>query len=103
MSSVVVEQLRKDFSDVTVLRNIDLDIKEGEFFALLGPSGCGKTTTMRCIAGFEEPTNGIVKIGGNVVNDVEPNRRKCGKVFLSNALFLLINLFDNLVSCIIYL
>src|SRR5690625_6100148 len=71
MSSVVVEQLRKDFSDVTVLRNIDLDIKEGEFFALLGPSGCGKTTTMRCIAGFEEPTNGIVKIGGNVVNDVE--------------------------------
>src|SRR5690625_7353504 len=83
MSSVVVEQLRKDFSDVTVLRNIDLDIKEGEFFALLGPSGCGKTTTMRCIAGFEEPTNGIVKIGGKVVNDMEPNRRNCGMVFQS--------------------
>src|SRR5690625_1047382 len=95
MSSVVVEQLRKDFSDVTVLRNIDLDIKEGEFFALLGPSGCGKTTTMRCIAGFEEPTNGIVKIGGNVVNDVESNRRNCGMVFQSYALFLHMNIFDN--------
>src|SRR5690625_493813 len=95
MSSVVVEQLRKDFSDVTVLRNIDLDIKEGEFFALLGPSGCGKTTTMRCIAGFEEPTNGMVKIGGNVVNDVESNRRNCGMVFQSYALFTHMNVFDN--------
>jgi len=95
MSSVVVEQLRKDFSDVTVLCNIDLDIKEGEFFALLGPSGCGKTTTMRCIAGFEEPTNGIVKIGGKVVNDMEPNRRNCGMVFQSYALFPHMNVFDN--------
>src|SRR5690625_438131 len=95
MSSVVVEQLRKDFSDVTVLRNIDLDIKEGEFFALLGPSGCGKTTTMRCIAGFESPTSGTIKIGGKDVVNTPPNRRNAGMVFQSYALFPHMNVFDN--------
>lgn len=53
MGEVVIDKLTKDFSGVTVLKNIELNINEGEFFALLGPSGCGKTTTMRCIAGFE--------------------------------------------------
>ncbi|WP_026907567.1 ABC transporter ATP-binding protein [Paucisalibacillus globulus] len=95
MGSVVVEQLRKDFSGVTVLQNIDLDIKEGEFFALLGPSGCGKTTTMRCIAGFESPTSGIIKIGNKDVAKLAPNERNCGMVFQSYALFPHMNVFDN--------
>src|SRR5699024_4636614 len=95
MGSVSIEQLRKDFSGVTVLKNIDLDIKEGEFFALLGPSGCGKTTTMRCIAGFEDPTKGIIKIGNKEVNDKAPNERDCGMVFQSYALFPHMNVFDN--------
>src|SRR5690625_6319904 len=87
MGSVVVEGLTKDFSGVTVLNNINLHIEEGEFFALLGPSGCGKTTTMRCIAGFEEPTRGMIKIGDQIVNDLSPNERNCGMVFQSYALF----------------
>jgi len=95
MGSVVVEQLRKDFSEVTVLQNIDLDIKEGEFFALLGPSGCGKTTTMRCIAGFESPTSGMIKIGNKDVAKLAPNERNCGMVFQSYALFPHMNVFDN--------
>jgi iron(III) transport system ATP-binding protein len=95
MGSVVVEQLRKDFSGVTVLQNIDLDIKEGEFFALLGPSGCGKTTTMRCIAGFESPSSGTIKIGDKDVAKLAPNERNCGMVFQSYALFPHMNVFDN--------
>src|SRR5690606_14149346 len=95
MGSVVVEQLRKDFSGVTVLQNIDLDIKEGEFFALLGPSGCGKTTTMRCIAGFESPTSRTIKIGNKDVAKLAPNERNCGMVFQSYALFPHMNVFDN--------
>ncbi|MGY0691477.1 ABC transporter ATP-binding protein [Virgibacillus sp. FSP13] len=95
MGSVVVEQLTKDFSGVTVLKNINLDIQEGEFFALLGPSGCGKTTTMRCIAGFERPTNGVIKIGDKKTNGLAPNQRNCGMVFQSYALFPHMNVFDN--------
>ncbi|WP_284139036.1 MULTISPECIES: ABC transporter ATP-binding protein [unclassified Virgibacillus] len=95
MGSVVVEQLTKNFSGVTVLQNINLDIKEGEFFALLGPSGCGKTTTMRCIAGFEKPSSGTIKIGDTNVNKLAPNQRNCGMVFQSYALFPHMNVFDN--------
>ncbi|WP_229683102.1 ABC transporter ATP-binding protein [Virgibacillus oceani] len=95
MGSVVVEKLTKDFSGVTVLQNINLDIKEGEFFALLGPSGCGKTTTMRCIAGFEKPTSGVIRIGEKVINGLTPNQRNCGMVFQSYALFPHMNVFDN--------
>lgn len=95
MGSVQVEKLTKKFGDTVALNNINLDIKEGEFFALLGPSGCGKTTTMRCIAGFEEPTSGNIKIGGKVVNEVPPNKRNCGMVFQSYALFPHMNVFEN--------
>ncbi|MFS0750588.1 ABC transporter ATP-binding protein [Oceanobacillus sp. 1P07AA] len=95
MGAVSVENLRKDFGGVTVLENINLDIKEGEFFALLGPSGCGKTTTMRCIAGFENLTSGSIKIGNQEVNRFAPNQRNCGMVFQSYALFPHMNVFDN--------
>lgn len=95
MGSVKIEQLTKKFNNTLALDNVNLDIHEGEFFALLGPSGCGKTTTMRCIAGFEQPTTGFIKIGDAVVNNIPPNRRNCGMVFQSYALFPHMNVFEN--------
>jgi ABC-type Fe3+/spermidine/putrescine transport system ATPase subunit len=95
MKSVILNDITKDFSGVNVLKKIDLEIQAGEFFALLGPSGCGKTTTMRCIAGFEDPTSGEIKIGEEIVNDISPNNRDCGMVFQSYALFPHMNVFDN--------
>ncbi|MBH0156580.1 ABC transporter ATP-binding protein [Fictibacillus sp. 5RED26] len=95
MGSVKVSQLSKEFSGVHALKNVNLDIQEGEFFALLGPSGCGKTTMMRCIAGFEQPTSGSIQIGETKVNHIPPNKRNCGMVFQSYALFPHMNVFEN--------
>ena len=95
MGSVIVNQLNKEFSGVQALHNVNLEIREGEFFALLGPSGCGKTTTMRCIAGFEQPTSGTISIGDKTVNHIPPNKRNCGMVFQSYALFPHMNVFEN--------
>ncbi|ELZ10108.1 polyamine-transporting ATPase [Halovivax asiaticus JCM 14624] len=69
------------------LRDVDLTIRDGEFFTLVGPSGCGKTTTLRTIAGFEDPTNGRVSFDGDDVTGVAPERRDVGVVFQSYALF----------------
>ncbi|MGN1400026.1 MAG: ABC transporter ATP-binding protein [Bacillus sp. (in: firmicutes)] len=87
--------MTKEFAGVKALNNVNLDIQEGEFFALLGPSGCGKTTTMRCIAGFEQPTSGTILIGSKEVNNIPPNKRNCGMVFQSYALFPHMNVFEN--------
>ncbi|MFC5604357.1 ABC transporter ATP-binding protein [Sporosarcina koreensis] len=95
MGSVKIENMTKTFGDFTALHDINLDIKEGEFFALLGPSGCGKTTTMRCIAGFENPTSGSIYIGDREVEKIPANRRNCGMVFQSYALFPHMNVFEN--------
>lgn len=95
MGSVKISNLTKSFGDFTALHDIELDIKEGEFFALLGPSGCGKTTTMRCIAGFEDPTSGSISIGNREMKKVAANKRNCGMVFQSYALFPHMNVFDN--------
>jgi spermidine/putrescine transport system ATP-binding protein len=81
----------KDFTShgetITAVSDIDLAVAQGEFFSLLGPSGCGKTTTMRMIAGFEEPTRGRVLLHGNVVTGVPANKRDVNMVFQSYALF----------------
>lgn len=95
MGSVKISNITKKFGDITALHDINLEIKEGEFFALLGPSGCGKTTTMRCIAGFENPTSGEIYIGGKEVKKIPANKRNCGMVFQSYALFPHMNVFDN--------
>jgi len=95
MGSVRINNLIKTFGDFTALNDINLDIEEGEFFALLGPSGCGKTTTMRCIAGFEDPTSGSIYIGDREVENIPANKRNCGMVFQSYALFPHMNVFDN--------
>jgi spermidine/putrescine transport system ATP-binding protein len=75
--------------------NIDLSVAGGEFFSLLGPSGCGKTTTLRLIAGFEEPTDGRILLDGADVSHVPPHKRNVNTVFQSYALFPFLSVFDN--------
>jgi spermidine/putrescine transport system ATP-binding protein len=81
--------------DVHAVRNMNLAISEGEFFSLLGPSGCGKTTTMRMIAGFEDPTQGSVFLHGEDVTGVAANKRDVNMVFQSYALFPHMSVFEN--------
>jgi spermidine/putrescine transport system ATP-binding protein len=92
---VTLEGLSKRFGDVEAVRRLDLEIQEGEFFSLLGPSGCGKTTTLRLIAGFEEPTSGRIVLGGKDVTDTPPHRRPVNTVFQNYALFPHLNVRDN--------
>jgi spermidine/putrescine transport system ATP-binding protein len=95
MSEVVLENLSKRFGDVQALRELSLEIHDGEFFSLLGPSGCGKTTTLRLIAGFEEPTTGRILLGGTDVTGRPPNRRPVNTVFQNYALFPHLSIQDN--------
>ncbi|MED5579358.1 MAG: ABC transporter ATP-binding protein [Nitrospinota bacterium] len=88
MSQIELKKLRKVFGEnIEAVKDLDLVIEEGEFVVLVGPSGCGKTTTLRMIAGFEEPTSGEVVIDGEMVNDRDPKDRNLGMVFQSHALF----------------
>ncbi len=86
-TAVKVENLVKEFDDIIAVNDVSFEIEEGEFFSLLGPSGCGKTTTLRMLAGFEQPTEGTVNIDGKTVNEVPPYNRDVGMVFQSYALF----------------
>jgi spermidine/putrescine transport system ATP-binding protein len=85
--SISIVGLRKDFDEVTAVDGIDIEIKPGEFFTLLGPSGCGKTTTLRMLAGFEQPTDGQIFIDGVDVAQTPANKRPVNTVFQSYALF----------------
>ncbi len=85
--SVRLEGVTKSFGDFVAVDDLDLEIAEGEFFTLLGPSGCGKTTTLRMIAGFEEPTEGRVQIDGADVVGLPAHKRPTNTVFQSYALF----------------
>lgn len=88
MSRIQLADLTKVYGDdVVAVDNIDLAIEDGEFVTLVGPSGCGKTTTLRCIAGFETPTQGQVVIGDQDITAKPPYRRDVGMVFQSFALF----------------
>lgn len=80
---------------VQAVKGVTLAVAEGEFFSLLGPSGCGKTTTMRMIAGFEDPSRGTVRLHGRDVTDVPPNKRDVNMVFQSYALFPHMNVWEN--------
>ena len=86
----------KQFDDETILKSLDLSIKDGEFVTLLGPSGCGKTTTLRIIAGFETPDEGEVLFAGKNINKVPPNKRNINTVFQRYALFPHLNVKDNI-------
>ena len=93
--SGVVKEFHSRGEVVAAVRGIDLQIREGEFFSLLGPSGCGKTTTMRMIAGFEEPTSGSIRLQGQDVTGIAPNKRDVNMVFQSYALFPHMSVFEN--------
>ena len=86
----------KRFDDETILKSLDLSIKDGEFVTLLGPSGCGKTTTLRIIAGFETPDEGEVLFAGKNISKVPPNKRNINTVFQRYALFPHLNVKDNI-------
>ena len=70
MARIELVNLSKSFGAVAAVKSVNLAIEDGEFVVLVGPSGCGKTTTLRMVAGFEDPTGGEIKIDGKVVNDV---------------------------------
>jgi spermidine/putrescine transport system ATP-binding protein len=93
--SGVAKEFRARGEVVVAVAGIDLEIAEGEFFSLLGPSGCGKTTTMRMVAGFEEPTAGAIRLHGRDVTGVPPHKRDINMVFQSYALFPHMNVFEN--------
>ena len=96
MASVVFDRVSKVFPDGTrAVDRLDLEITDGEFMVLVGPSGCGKTTALRMVAGLEEISEGLVSIGGSVVNDLSPKRRDIAMVFQSYALYPHLSVRDN--------
>jgi multiple sugar transport system ATP-binding protein len=87
MARVVFDHVTKRFGDVVAVRDLDLEVHDREFLVLLGPSGCGKSTALRMIAGLEDPSEGDILIGDDVVTDVEPKDRDVAMVFQSYALY----------------
>jgi ABC-type sugar transport system ATPase subunit len=87
VARIELRSLHKAFGSVVAVKNLSMAIEDGEFVVFVGPSGCGKTTTLRMIAGFEDPTSGEILIDGRVVNDLDPRDRGLGMVFQSHALF----------------
>src|SRR5262249_55652416 len=87
LARIELVNLSKTFGSLTAVDDLSFTIEDGEFVVFVGPSGCGKTTTLRMIAGFEDPSAGEVRIDGRTVNDVEPRDRGLGMVFQTHALF----------------
>ena len=96
MSDLQISNLYKRYGNVEVLKDINLDIKSGEFIVFVGPSGCGKSTLLRTISGLETISSGQLEIGGRVVNDVAPSKRGIAMVFQSYALYPHMTVFDNM-------
>ena len=92
---VELTNITKKFGDLVAVKDISFQVPRGSFFSILGPSGCGKTTTLKVIAGFEEPDMGDVYIGGERLNNVPPNHRPVNMIFQQLALFPLMTVFDN--------
>jgi multiple sugar transport system ATP-binding protein len=96
VAHVQLVKVQKSFGDVQILRDIDLEIRDGEFMVFVGPSGSGKSTLLRTIAGLEDITGGTLAIGSKVVNDIPPAERGIAMVFQSYALYPHMNLYDNM-------
>lgn len=93
---VTLDNVSVEFGTFTAVDGADLLIEGGEFFSFLGPSGCGKTTLLRCISGFQEPTRGQVRIGGQDMRGIGPNKRPTALIFQNLALFPLMSVADNI-------
>ncbi|MFN8482602.1 MAG: sn-glycerol-3-phosphate ABC transporter ATP-binding protein UgpC [Anaerolineae bacterium] len=96
MANVTFDHVFKRYSEVTAVNDLSFDIKDGEFLVLVGPSGCGKSTALRMLAGLEEISDGTVKIGDRIVNDVPPKDRDIAMVFQSYALYPHMSVYDNM-------
>src|SRR5437660_5541212 len=97
MAEIAYDSVSKVYDDGTqAVRDLDLDIGDGELMVLVGPSGCGKTTALRMVAGLEEISDGVVRIGDRVVNDLTPKRRDIAMVFQSYALYPHLTVRDNI-------
>jgi len=96
MSSVELDHITIRFGDFVAVDNCNLTINSGEFFSFLGPSGCGKTTILRAVSGFNEPTEGTVRIGGKDMRGSGPNKRPTALIFQNLALFPLMSVADNI-------
>ena len=92
------EHIVKKYGDNTIIPDLNLDVKEGEFFTLLGPSGCGKTTLLRMVAGFNSIEGGTIAFNGKVINDIAPNKRNIGMVFQNYAVFPHMTVRENVAS-----
>src|SRR5512141_3101321 len=96
MATVTFDHVWKKFGDFAAVRDLSLEIQDGEFMVLVGPSGCGKTTSLRMIAGLEEITEGTLRTGERVVNDVAAKDREIAMVFQSYALYPHMTVRDNM-------
>src|SRR5574341_1264078 len=96
MASVTYESVYKRFGEMTAVDNLNIHVDDKEFLVLVGPSGCGKTTALRLLAGLEEISDGEIKIGERVVNDVAPKDRDIAMVFQSYALYPHLSVYDNM-------
>ncbi len=92
---IELKEVCKQFDGVTVVENMNLYVRKGEFITFLGPSGCGKTTTLRMIAGFDMPTSGQILLNGEDISNLPPNKRPVNTVFQKYALFPHLNVFEN--------
>lgn len=93
---ITLKDISVAFDGETILNNLNLDIKDGEFVTILGPSGCGKTTTLRIIAGFQEPDSGEVIFDNQVMNGVPAHKRRVNTIFQRYALFPHLNVYENI-------
>lgn len=99
MAKLEVRNLNKTYNPKVVpVKDVSLDVNDGEFLTLLGPSGCGKSTTLRMIAGLEQPTRGTIRIGDRDVTNIRPGDRNIAMVFQSYALYPHMSVYDNLAS-----
>ena len=95
MARLEIDRVSKAYGESHAVADVTLDVADGEFLVLLGPSGCGKTTTLRMVAGFVEPTAGLIRLGGRDVTDLPPWKRNAGLVFQSYALFPHLTVAEN--------
>ena len=96
MAKVTLENVSKFYGNVEAVKKINLEIKDKEFLVLVGPSGCGKSSSLRMIAGLEEIDEGIIKIGDQTVNELEPRERNVSMVFQNYALYPHMTVEENL-------
>lgn len=95
-AAVEIDNLTVQFGLFTAVKNVSLQIRQGEFFSFLGPSGCGKTTILRTISGFQDPSQGVVRIGGQDMQGIGPNQRPTALIFQNLALFPLMTVAENI-------